>query len=340
MLQMPEPKPLKPCYLITGDDESRISLAVSRLRKRGEEEGGAVERFTPPGGRKGPDPQELAAALAAIPLATGHRYLIVEGAEGWLKADHEVVIEALKTLPPETTVAIVVRGKTPKALSGPVGKAGGEVLEFAAPSARELPGQVVEWGSALGLTVSLDAARLLVDRMGPRPVRLRTELERLATWTGGGATEIEVEDLEAMIADETELAIWSLGDAMAEGDIVAATSAADRLLAQGEPIQKVIATMAPRVRGAYAAAVALDRGVPPSEVATSLGMHPYAARQLVSKVDGRDPADLARAVEAVADLEVESRGGSVSDEVALTIAIRRACGAISLPNRSLAALKA
>lgn len=328
---MPEAQQIKPCYLIAGDDESKISTAVSRLCKRGEQEGGSVERFTAPSGRKGPDPQELAAALAAIPLATGHRYLIVEGAEGWLKADHEIVIAALKTIPPETTVALVARGKTPKALVDPVEKAGGDILEYEAPSAGELPGQVVQWAAGMGLSLTLEAARLLVERMGPRPVRLKNEVERLSLWAGGEAVEIDVEDLEAMVADETELAIWSLGDAMAEGDLVGATVAADRLLAQGEPIQKVIATMAPRVRGAYAAAVALEQGVPPAKVAGSLGMHPYAARQLVAKVNGRDPAELARAVEAVADLEMSSRGGAVSDEVALTLAIRRACGAVSMP---------
>lgn len=333
---MSESSQLKPCYLITGDDESKISIAVARLRKRGEEEGGSVERFVAPGGRKGPDVQELAAALAAIPLATGHRYLIVEGAESWLKADHEVVCESLETLPPETTVAIIARGKTPKALAGPVEKAGGEILEFAAPSERELPGQVVQWAAGMGLELTIDAGRLLVQRMGPRPVRLKNELERLSLWAGGEQVEIDVEDLEAMVADETELAIWSLGDALAEGDIATATAAADRLLAQGEPIQKVIATVAPRVRGAYAAAEALEQGTPPAKVAAGLGMHPYAARQLVAKVNGRDPAELARAVEAVADLEVNSRGGAVSDELALTLAIRRACGAVSMPARPAA----
>ena len=328
---MAEAQQMKTCYLIAGDDESKISTAVSRLRKRGEQEGGAVERFSAPSGRKGPDPQEVAAALAAIPLATGHRYLIVEGAEGWLKADHEIVIGALKTIPPETTVALVARGKAPKALVEPVKKAGGDILEYNAPSAGELPGQVVGWAAEGGFTLTLDAARLLVARMGPRPLRLRNEVERLALWVGSEPTEIDVEDLEAMFADETELAIWSLGDALAEGDLVAATVASDRLLAQGEPIQKVIATMAPRIRGAYAATVALDQGEPPAKVASSLGMHPYAAKQLVAKVKDRDPADLLRAVEAVADLEVASRGGSVSDEVALTLAIRRACGAVSMP---------
>ena len=39
-------------------------------------------------------------------------------------------------------------------------------------------------------------------------------------------------------------------------------------------------------------------------------MHPYAAKMLVSRVQGRSPADRwRRAIRALADLEVGSRGG-------------------------------
>jgi len=54
-------------------------------------------------------------------------------------------------------------------------------------------------------------------------------------------------------------------------------------------------------------------------------MHPYAAKLLVGKVRGRAPADLDRAIRAVADLEVDSRGGSDYQEgVALTLALKAA----------------
>lgn len=327
---MPDPKAIKPCYLICGDDETKIARALARLRERASDEGGSLETFDPQGPRRGPDAAEVAGALVAMSLHPGHRYLIAEGAEGWLKADLETIVESLSSIPPETTLVIVARGKTPKALVKPVEKARGQVLEFDAPADRELPRWVVGEASSLGLEISLDAGRVLVDRMGPRQLRLRNELERLALWAGGEA-EIDVEDLEAMISDETELAIWSLGDALAEGNLAAATAAADRLLAQGEPIQKVIATVAPRVRAAHAAAAALEQGRPPGEVAGGMKMHPYAAKQLVAKVSGRDPEELARAVEAIADLELASRGGAVSDEVALAVAVRRACGAVSAP---------
>jgi hypothetical protein len=65
-------------------------------------------------------------------------------------------------------------------------------------------------------------------------------------------------------------------------------------------------------------------------------MHPYAAKMLVSRVRGRSPADLEASITALADLELWSRGGSdYSEGVALTIALRRAVGA--LPDEATAA---
>jgi hypothetical protein len=57
-------------------------------------------------------------------------------------------------------------------------------------------------------------------------------------------------------------------------------------------------------------------------------MHPYAAKMLVRRLRGASPADLRAATCAVADLEWWTRGGSeYPDDVALTLAVRRATGA-------------
>ena len=56
-------------------------------------------------------------------------------------------------------------------------------------------------------------------------------------------------------------------------------------------------------------------------------MAPYPAKMLVRSVRGVDPAELSEAIGAVADLEWWTRGGSdYRDEVALTLAVRRAAG--------------
>lgn len=317
---------IKPAYLISGTDEAKIARTRARLRARAEREGGAgaLELFEAGEGRRAPDAEALLASLAAISLIAARRYLLVDGVEAWGKKDTERVAEAIGALPPETTVALVARGKPPAPLAKAVKAAGGELLKFEAPKERELPKQLVADARELGFELDLDAARLLVERLGTRPLRLRNEIERLALWSGDDG-HVGPEQLEAIIADTSEEAIWSLADALVEGDEAEVTKISERLVAQGEALPRVIYSLAPRLRHALRASRELEAGRPPKEVAGDLSMHPYAARILVSKVKGRSPDDLDAAIRALADLELWSRGGSDYDErVALTVALRRA----------------
>jgi hypothetical protein len=57
-------------------------------------------------------------------------------------------------------------------------------------------------------------------------------------------------------------------------------------------------------------------------------MHPYAARMLLRRLRGVPVQALRSATCAIADLEWWTRGGSdYPDDVALTIAVKRAAGA-------------
>ena len=320
---------LKPAYLIAGTDEAKIVRARSRLRMRAESEGGdgALELFEAGDGRRAPDAEALISSIAAISLLSARRYLLADGVEGWSKGDTELVAEALSSIPPDTTVALVAHGKTPAPLQAAVEAAGGELLAFEAPKEREMPKRLVAEARELGFALDLDAARLLVERMGPRPLRLRTELERLSLWAGEGGT-VGVPELEAMISDTSEEAIWTLADAITEGDEVTTQRTAEQLVAQGEALPRIIYSVAPRLRQALSAARQIEAGTATRDVASSLSMHPYAAKMLVKRVSGRSPADIDMSIRALADLELWSRGGSdYSEAVAFTLALRRAVGA-------------
>jgi DNA polymerase-3 subunit delta len=190
-----------------------------------------------------------------------------------------------------------------------------------------MPRALVAEAQRLGFRLEPSAARLLVDRMGANPVRLQQELERLALWAGEEG-EVTAADLVAMIADTSEAAVWSLSDALLEGDAAAALRTGERLIDQGENVTGLIYGLASRLRGACSAAGQLQEGVPPKQVESSLKMHPYAAKQLVGRLRNTDVADLRLATEALADLELWCRGGAdYGDELALTLALRRAAGA-------------
>lgn len=318
-------EPLAALYLIAGTDEAKIDATRARLRARAEEDGGAaaLEIFEPSEGRGAPDHEALLAALPAMSLTESRRYLLVDGIERWRDRPLKAVAESLVDLPPDLTLVLIGRGKAPAALVKAVKAGGGEIHEFEAPKASDLPRALVAEARQLDFSLDAAAARLLVERMGTSRVRLRNELERLALWAGEGGT-VCAEDLEAMVTDTSEAAVWALSDALLERDAAGATAIAERLVSQGENVTGLVYGLASRLRKACAAAALLEGGTPPKQVESGLGMHPYAAKQLVARVGRTSLDDLQRATTALADLEVWCRGGAdYGDELALTLALRR-----------------
>jgi len=311
-------------YLIAGTDAAKIDATRARLRARAEREGGAaaLEVFEPVEGRGMPDHEALLRAIPAMSLMDSRRYLLADGIERWRDKQLEPVLAALPELPPDLTLVLIARDKGASKLVAAVRAAGGEVHEFEAPRARDMPRTLLTEARRLGFSLESAAARLLVDRMGANPTRLRNELERLALWAGEGG-EVGAADLEEMIADTQEAAVWSLSDALLDRDPAAALRIGERLIDQGENVTGLIYGLASRLRSACAAAAKLEEGVPAKQVESALKMHPYAARQLVARLADCDLGALRAATEALAELELWCRGGAdYGDELALTLTLR------------------
>ena len=331
---------MKPAYLIAGDDEAKIEATLRRLRARAEDEGGAgaLETFSPALGAGAPDLGALIAAIPTISLTASRRYLLADHVERAAPKQITALAEALADLPPELSVVLVerpaagrerpnrARAAARKALVAAVEAADGELVEFKAPTARDLPRHLVAEARKRGFELEPDAARLLAERMDGRMVRLASELDRLTLWAGAGG-RVSVEDLAAMVADTSEEAAWTLADAVVDRDAGRTLSAAERLIGQGETPTALIWQAAKRLRAAERARELLDAGRPAREAEKNLGMHPYAARMLVRSVSGVSLGELRAATCALADLEWWTRGGSdYPEDVAVTIALRRAAG--------------
>jgi len=324
---------IKPAYLIAGRDEGKIDAALSRLRARAERESGpgALESFTPSTGSQAPDAEALVAAIPSMSLMASRRYLLADGVERWTVKQAEAVVAALRALPPDLTVVLVARelapkAKPPKGIAEAVEAAGGEVLRYQAPKVSELPARLVAEASRQGFRLDPAAARLLVERLGDNTLRLANELGRLAAWAEPGE-EVTAADLEAMVADTSEEAAWTLSDAIVARDSDLALRSAERLVAQGEAVTALVYQAARRLREAHDALLRLEAGSSQKEVEARLKMHPYAAKMLLRRLRGASPADLRAATGAIADLEWWTRGGSeYPDDVALTLVVRRAAG--------------
>jgi DNA polymerase-3 subunit delta len=314
---------MKPAYLFHGSDDAKIDKARSRLRARAESEGGtaSLEVFDLVENRGSPDADALVAAIFSMSLMPGRRYLLSDHIEKWGKKQAERVSEAVAGAPPDVTVVLIARGKVPSGIAETITKAGGEVRSFEAPEGRALVNHLVKGAGDRGFQITPEAAGMLISHLGDGLTRLANEMDRLALWAGPGGT-VEIEDLEGMITDSSELKGFALGDAVVAGDRRASVAIAERLIAQGSTAAGTVYPTATAVRRVQNAIALLESGTPPNRIGSELKLPPFIVRQVMEGVRLSSLDSIRAAAIALADLEIWTRGGAeYPDELALDLAL-------------------
>ncbi len=327
---------LKPAYLIHGDDHGAVAERRAGLRALAEARHGGTASVELLEGEAA-TPAGVAAALAVMTLAIGgtdaesagpRRVIIVEGVERWRQAEVEVhLLPAMSDMPPDTTVALFareeVRAKAPAAVHQAVKRAGGQVVAQETVKRWELPRWVREQAARMGLALDAAAAKALVAQVGERQQRLLRELEKLAlegepaqAGPAGAADpaapprRVAVEEIERRAAHSAEWAAYGLADALVAADRREAAVSYLRLRQQGERLSGLTYLMAQRLRDALAVSLRLRAGESVAEVKRGLRMPARAAERFVADVARSDPERLRAALGALADLELDARGGA------------------------------
>jgi DNA polymerase-3 subunit delta len=316
-------------YLIHGDDHGRIAERRARLRGLAESLSGAegLEVFE----GEDSDPATVAAAIDAMTLAVGRRFIIVDGAERWKDKELDALESALGAEPPETTVAFFARedsrNKAPDRLHAIVRRADGDISVEESVKPWELPKWLLARAGELGIELEPDAARALIRHVGERQQRLLRELEKLALG-GEEGQQLDAAEVEELTAPSAERKGWAVADALVAGDVQAAVHAFLSLRAQGERVSGLIYWISQRVRMAQDVAAALEAGEPPAQIKRRLRMPSRAADRLIADARRAGSERLRRATYEIADLELASRGGGPGgageETEALTTIVRMA----------------
>jgi DNA polymerase III subunit delta len=321
----------KPAYLIHGDDHGRIGERRASLRARAEQESGAGGIEVLEGDAA--TPEAVGLALSTMTFAVGRRFVVVDGAERWKPGDVEAhVVPALLGLAPDTTVAFFAREdarlKVAPVLAKTVTKIGGDIAQQATVRSRELPKWAMAEAQRLGIELDPAAAQVLVSQVGDRQQRLLRELEKLALERGAGA-RIGVEEVEDAAADSAEVQVWGLVDALVARDRRAVFRAFLELREQGESMPRLIPLMAKRLREVLAIAMRLEAGESPAQVKASMKGSSWAADRRIKEARATDTDALRRALETLADLELQTRGlGDLSEDTAAIRALGRMAAAV------------
>jgi DNA polymerase-3 subunit delta len=308
---------LKPIYLVHGDDHGAVAERRAGLRALAEapDADASVELLE----GDAATPAGVAEALTAMTLAIGRRVIVVEGVERWRQAEVEKVLAAaIAQMPPDTTLALFAReeprAKAPEALHEAVKAAGGQVVAQMTVRPWELPKWARQQAERIGLSLDAAAAKALVAQVGERQQRLLRELEKLALESAvdeNGATTIDLQRIDDRAAHSAEWRAYALADALVGANAREATLSYLRLREQGERLPGLIYLMSQRLRDALAVALRLQAGESEAVVKRSLRMPSRAADRFIADVARSDPDRLRSALAALADLELDSRGGAV-----------------------------
>jgi DNA polymerase-3 subunit delta len=311
--------PTVAAHLIKGDDVALVMEAVSKLL--GELAGDdpfAVEDVS--------DAEEpIAAAIDAsrTPPFLADRRVVVLRDVGRFRAEEIAPLLAYLDDPSTTAVLVLVAGggQTSVKLTNAVKKVG-HVTDTSVPVGR---GRATWLGDQLaGAPLSFDraAADLINEHLGEDVGRLPGLLTTLAAAYGDNA-KISVEDLTPFLGEAGGVAPWDLTDAIDAGETELAVSQLHRMMEAGDRHPLVIMATLHRH---YAAMLRLDGSGAATEnqAADLLGIKPYPAKKALTQSRRLGIAGLRRAIELLADADLDLRGASAwPEELVLEVLVAR-----------------
>ncbi|MHB1325029.1 MAG: DNA polymerase III subunit delta [Thermoleophilia bacterium] len=312
---------LKPVYLITGTDETKVEKAMRRLRDRVVSDSGTdlnVDIFDAS--------QEAAAAVvqaaSTLPFGDGVRLVLVTNVGAWNKADKDQIVNYL-AMPSETTCLAMVGGGIRKneMLMKAVADAG-QVLNYEAPRPSNLPSWVQKMADERHLKMEPQAVRRLVTITGSNQRAILGELDKLATYLGRG--KVGIEDIEELCWVSPEVRIWDLTDSLGARDRQAVFRHLEELLADRTAPAAVFFSIAKHLRNLCVVVSATERGEDVMGAAAELGLKPFPARKLADQSRNFTAAGLQQAVQLLADLDADLKGrGDLRPDLALEMAVAR-----------------
>ena len=233
-----KPDPALRAILLYGSDAGSVSERAQKLAAM------FAARENPPGeivrlddADLDGDPDRLSIELLTMPMFGGSK--IVRTSQG-----RRVTAATLKSLlsEPLPGVLIVEAGnlRPDEGLRGLFEKsASAAAIGCYADEGASLAALIAEVLGAAGLKITTEAREELAHRLGADRALSRSELEKLCLYAAGAGT-VEIDHVETIVGDASELAIDRVLNSAAMGDAQAALAECDRALASGESAQLII----------------------------------------------------------------------------------------------------
>jgi DNA polymerase-3 subunit delta len=265
------------------------------------------------------DPDRLAVELKTVAMFGGRR--VVRTTAG-RKINTQVLTPLLA--PGAIAGALVVEAgnlRTGDALRSAFERGkGAAAIACYADEVRDLDRLLSETLRAESLDISAEARQSLLARLGADRALSRSEIEKLALYARGKG-KIDVDDVDAVVGDASELAIDAVLFATAAGDAARALAEFDRTVGAGESPQAIILALLRHFQRLNRIRAALDAGRGFDEAAQAL--RPPLHFKHKATVEAQCRAwTLAKSLEALSQISAAARAARLNSAIEASLAER------------------
>ena len=270
---------------------------------------------------KGLDVQELISLANTMPFFSDRRLILVEDS-GCFKAASDELMEALPDIPDTTCMVFVESAVDKRNRLYKKVKELGSAVELKRQSASQL----AVWAGRIlaqnGRKITSSDMILFLERTGDDMETIRTELEKLISYTMGQEI-VAREDIEAVTTVQVTNKIFDMVAAIVAGKTKIAMDRYEDLLTLKEPPMRILFLIARQFNQILLVKEMMASGNDKSAIASKLKIPPFAAAKLMPQARNFTKEQLAGCVEACVETEEAVKTGRLGDRLAVELLIMR-----------------
>ena len=237
------------------------------------------------------------------------------------------------------------RAQKPKAPNVPaanlieaVEAAGGSVERIERLAPVDVPGWISARARIHGVKLDPEAAATLASAAGIDTERLEQEIKKLGAYAGDAT--VTAADVRTLVNGAIEADVFELTQAVVRKDARTAVATLERLLADGNAVQQILALLLWQFRVLLFAS-AMRRNADAERMGKAIRSSPYAIQRATAFARRVTRADVVRAYEAIyAADQVIKTGRAESDVAALTLCVLDLCGVANADLRDMLLVEA
>ena len=287
-------------------------------------------------------PDELLVQCQTLPFLSEHRLIVVRGLLGRFESaggrrrgrrrpqddklgPWQPFVEALPELP-ETTAFVLLDGEVHP--QNPLLRALrplAEVREFKPLPQAALAGWIGSRAQRHGVALEARAVAALAGLVGNQLWMLDSELQKLAVYAND--RQVTEEDVRSLVSLAREPNVFAMADAVIEGRAGDAAKLLQRLLADGESPQRLLAMIARQYRLLLLTKELLEQRVRPPEISARLQVQGFVIQRLLKQAPGYTIERLRQAYRRLLEADLSVKRGVYDEETALLLLIFELAGA-------------